>query len=83
MTRPRDLKRLAVTRAPSANAGMKNSQSIIIIIIIIINWKMPGHDGIHGFWFKKSTCIHDRLALKMNRCLQDAEVPDWMIKIKD
>ena len=34
------------------------------------NWKTPGHDGIHGFWFKKFTSIHDGLALEMNRCLQ-------------
>ena len=27
----------------------------------ISNWKTPGHDGIHGFWFKKITSIHDRL----------------------
>ena len=26
----------------------------------ISNWKTPGHDGIHGFWFKKFTSIHDR-----------------------
>ena len=38
---------------------------------------MPGHDGIHGFWLKKFTSIHDRLALEMNRCLQDAQVPEW------
>ena len=37
----------------------------------ISNWKTPRHDGINGFWFKKFTPIHDRLALKMNRCLQD------------
>ena len=23
------------------------------------NWKTPGHDGIHGFWFKKFTPIQD------------------------
>ena len=40
----------------------------------ISNWKTPGHDGIHGFWFKKFTSIHDRLALKINRCLQGAHV---------
>ena len=34
----------------------------------IANWKTPGHDGIHGFWFKKFTYIHGRLALEMNRC---------------
>ena len=48
----------------------------------ISNWKAPGHDGIHGFWFKKSTSIRDRLALEMNRCLQDAQVPEWMTKGK-
>ena len=48
----------------------------------ISNWKAQGHDGIHGFWFKKFTSIHDRLALEMNRCLQDAHVPEWMTKGK-
>ena len=46
----------------------------------IPNWKTPGHDEIHGFWFKKFTSIHVRLALEMNRCLQGAQVPDWMTK---
>ena len=46
----------------------------------ILNWKTPGHDGIHGFWFKKFTSIHDRLALEMSRCLQGAQVPVWMTK---
>ena len=48
----------------------------------ISNWKAPGHDGIHGFWFKKFTSIHGRLALEMNRCLQGAQVPEWMTKGK-
>ena len=43
---------------------------------------MPGHDGIHGFRFKKFTSIHDRLALEMNKCLQKAHVPEWMTKGK-
>ena len=46
----------------------------------VSNWKTPGHDGIHGFWFKKFTSIHDRLALEMNKCLQRAHVPEWMTK---
>ena len=46
------------------------------------NWKTLGHDGIHGFRFKKFTSIHDRLAVEMNRCLLDAQVPDWMTKGK-
>ena len=33
----------------------------------VLNWKTPGHDGIHGFWFKGFTSINDRLALEMNK----------------
>ena len=48
----------------------------------IPNWKTPGHGGIHGFWFKKSPSVHGILALEMNRCLQGAQVPNWMTKVK-
>ena len=48
----------------------------------ISHWKAPGHVGIHGFWFKKFTSIHDRLALEMSRCLQGAQIPEWMTKGK-
>ena len=49
---------------------------------IISNWKAPGLDGIHSFWFKKFTSLHRRLALEMNRCLQNGQVPEWMTKRK-
>ena len=29
------------------------------------NWKTPGHDGIHGYWFKKFTTINGRLAIEI------------------
>ena len=29
---------------------------------------------LHRFWFKKFTPIYDRLALEINRCLQEAHV---------
>ena len=48
----------------------------------ISNWKTPDHDGIHGFWFKIFTYIHDRLAQEMNKCLQGTHVPEWMTKGK-
>ena len=31
---------------------------------------MPGHDGIHRFWFKKFHSICDRLAFELNSCLE-------------
>ena len=46
------------------------------------NWKSPGHDGIHGFWFKEFTSVHNIQAHEMNRCLQGAQVPEWMTKGK-
>ena len=46
------------------------------------NWKKPGHDGIHGFWFKKFTSIHGRLTLEINRCQQGTEIPYWITKGK-
>ena len=48
----------------------------------IWNWKTPGHDGIHSFWFKKFISIHGWLAQELNRCLQGAQVPEWMTKGK-
>ena len=45
-------------------------------------WKTPGPDGIHGLWFKKLTIIQDRLALEMNRCLQEAHIPQRVTKEK-
>ena len=39
-----------------------------------------GLDGIHGFWFKKFTFIHDRLAIEMNRYLQEIDIPEWITK---
>ena len=44
--------------------------------------KTPGHDGIHDIWFKKSNPIHDTLALDMNKCFQEVQVPDWLTKEK-
>ena len=44
----------------------------------VSNWKTQGHDGIHGFWFKKFTSIHDRLAREINKCQQTAHVPECM-----
>ena len=62
--------------------GMKAEIHIDLLktTIKILNWKMPGHDGIHGIWLKKFTSIHDRLSLERNRCLQIAHVPEWMTK---
>ena len=45
----------------------------------IANWETPGIDDIHGFWSKRFTSIHDRLATEMNKCIQktDTRMDDW------
>ena len=48
----------------------------------ISNWKTPGHDDISGSWFKKFNFLHNRLAIAINRCLQEADVPEWVTKGK-
>ena len=58
--------------------GPKAEIHIILLktILIISNWKTPGHDGGDGFWFEKFTSIHDRLTLEWNRCLQGTHIPN-------
>ena len=40
------------------------------------NWKTLGYDVVHGFWFKKSNSIDYTVAIGMNRCLQEVDVPE-------
>ena len=42
------------------------------------NWKAPGPDGLHGFWLKKFTSCHERIAMGLQRCLMEGQIPDWM-----
>ena len=42
------------------------------------NWKAPGPDGVQGFWFKKLTAFHERIAKHLQECLNSGIVPDWL-----
>ena len=57
-------KRVANTRRPKGRNTFRFTQSNTQKIP---NWKNPGLDGIHGFWFEKFTSIHDRLAIEKKR----------------
>ena len=46
------------------------------------NWSSPGHDGLHAYWVKRFTSLHDLIAAQMNRCLVESTVPRWMTKGK-
>ena len=52
--------------------------SLRVTLKKIPNWKTQGLNGIHGFRFKKFTFIHDKLAIEMNKCLQERDIiPEW------
>ena len=45
------------------------------------NWKAPGPDGVQGFWVKKLTACHQRIAEQMDKILNgQEELPEWMTK---
>ena len=44
------------------------------------NWKAPGPDGVRGFWFKKFSCMHQAMAKSLQACLDEGNVPEWMVK---
>ena len=33
-----------------------------------------------GFWFKNITALHHAMALGLDDCLKNGNVPDWMVK---
>ena len=45
----------------------------------IPNWKAPGPDGVQGYWIKKLTSLHDRIAEQMNEMINNrVPIPAWM-----
>ena len=39
------------------------------------NWKSPGPDGVQGYWIKNLSNLHGNIALQLDRCLQENNVP--------
>ena len=45
----------------------------------IPNWKAPGPNGVQGYWLKKLTSLHDRIAEQMNELVNNrAPLLVWM-----
>jgi len=45
----------------------------------IPNWKSPGPDGVQGYWIKNLTNLHGKIAIQLDKCLQENSVPLWMV----
>ena len=43
------------------------------------NWKSPGPDGVQGYWIKNLGNLHNSIALQLDRCLQENNLPKWMV----
>ena len=43
-------------------------------------WKACGPDGVHGYWLKEFSSLHERLAVQLDVCLSAGDVPVWMTK---
>ena len=39
----------------------------------ILNWKSPGPDGVHGYWLKKLTKLHECMAKQMDNIITKRE----------
>ena len=48
----------------------------------VINWKTADRDDLHRFWFRKFRSIYNSLAFQLNRCLEEATIPECMIEGK-
>ena len=42
------------------------------------NWKAPGPVLAQSYWLKNFSSMHDRIALQLNDCLRQGNVPSWM-----
>ena len=44
------------------------------------NWKVPGPDGLHGFWRKKIASPHQATGKHLDDCIQTGYVPSWTLE---
>ena len=48
----------------------------------ITNWKAPGPGCVQGYWFKRFSSLHSRLAGHLQNCIVVCDVPKWMTEGK-
>ena len=45
----------------------------------MLKWKSPGPGGVQGYWIKNLSNLHNSIALQLHRCLQENNLPKWMV----
>ena len=44
-----------------------------------LNWKSSGPDGVQGYWIKSLSNLHNSIALQLDRCLQENDLPKLIV----
>ena len=45
----------------------------------MLNWKVPGKDGVQGYWLKNLSSLHTGIAVQLNQTVDgERPLPDWM-----
>ena len=44
------------------------------------NWKAPDPDGLHGFWLKKFTSLHQVIVKHLDDCIKTGDVSNWIVE---
>ena len=57
-----------------------DSEGLKVVLRKLANWKAPGPDGVHGFWYKRFSSLHAQTATQLNEYLAAGEVPKWMTR---
>ena len=60
------LKELKKERAEARQEVIEITAEIVTARSKISNWKAPGPDSVQGYWIKKLTALHERMADHMN-----------------
>ncbi|KAL0878572.1 hypothetical protein ABMA27_003656 [Loxostege sticticalis] len=63
------------TNIPDMNFEFITVETFIQVINRTHNWKSPGTDNIHNYWYKKLTCTHPYIHNHINKFL---ETPDTL-----
>ena len=82
-----DRKASWIVEVSSKLAETKQQDEVVLQLVDVkegirkmANWKAPGPDGVRGFWFKKFQCLHQSIVASLQECLENGDVPPWMVK---
>jgi len=67
---------VSLTRQPNLHITLVHVQSCLEHMH---NWKAPGNDMIHSFWWKKFSSLHSRLPGQLQEIL-NGSIPMWLVR---